>query len=89
MEDANRLAGALALAAREINAGQDLESTLDSIVHTAVRSLAGIDHVGVSIAHRNGNVETKAGTSQLVWELDALQYASVRAPARMRSTSNP
>ena len=80
MEDANRLAGALALAAREINAGQDLESTLDSIVHTAVRSLAGIDHVGVSIAHRNGNVETKAGTSQLVWELDALQYAIREGP---------
>jgi GAF domain-containing protein len=57
------IADALAQAAREINSPRDLESTLD-----------GIDHVGISIAYRDGKIETKAGTDQLVWELDALQY---------------
>ncbi|WP_109473379.1 ANTAR domain-containing protein [Ornithinimicrobium cavernae] len=80
MENAARIAEGLALAAREINASHDLEATLDSIVHTAVGALPGMDHAGISVAHRNGKVETRAGTGQLVWELDALQYALREGP---------
>jgi GAF domain-containing protein len=43
-------------------------------VRAAERSLPAVDHVGISIAHRNGKIETKAGTDQQVWELDTLQY---------------
>lgn len=74
------IADALAQAVREINAPHDLASTLDAIVHAAERSLHGIDHVGISIAHRDGKIETKAGTDQLVWELDALQYELGEGP---------
>lgn len=68
------IAEALAEAARQINSSEDLDSVLGAIVRSAARSLPGVDHVGISIAHRGGQVETRAGTDQLVWELDALQY---------------
>lgn len=74
MVDRPDIAVALAQAARDINSPRDLDSTLDAIVHTAQRSLPGIDHVGISIVHRNGTIETRAGSDQLVWELDQLQY---------------
>ncbi|WP_277454901.1 GAF and ANTAR domain-containing protein [Janibacter sp. DB-40] len=74
------LAEALVEAAREINTPQDLEGTLDGIVQAAAHSLEDIDHVGISIVHRRGDIETKAGTDQLVWELDALQYSLREGP---------
>jgi len=80
MADRPDIADALAQAAREINAPRDLESTLDAIVNAAERSLQGVDHVGISIAHRDGKIETKAGTDQLVWELDTLQYELREGP---------
>lgn len=74
------MAEALVEAAREINTPQDLEGTLDGIVHAAAQSFASLDHVGISIVHRKGDIETKAGTDQLVWELDALQYLVGEGP---------
>lgn len=76
------IADALAQAAREIGSARDLPTTLDAIAFTALRSLPGIDHVGISIAHKNGRgkIETVAGTDQLVWELDALQYELNEGP---------
>jgi GAF domain-containing protein len=80
MQDRPDIADALAQAAREINTPADLDSTLSAIVEVAARSLPGIDHVGVSIAHRDGRVETKAGTGPLVWQLDQLQYELGEGP---------
>lgn len=74
MNDRPDIAAALAKAAREINAPRDLDATLHAIVETAARSLDGIDHAGISITHLDGKVETQAGTDQLVWEVDQLQY---------------
>ena len=50
-------ARALAEIAREINSPVDLEDTLQSIVETAARSLPGIEHVGITIAHSDGKME--------------------------------
>jgi hypothetical protein len=74
------ISDALARAARQINAPTDLGSTLDTIVATAATSLPGIDHVGVTIAHRDGKMETKAATGPFVWELDQLQYDLAEGP---------
>jgi GAF domain-containing protein len=74
------VAASLAEAARVINAAQDLEDTLDAIVRATVASVPGFDHVGISILHRDGDVETKAATGQLVWELDDLQYRIGEGP---------
>jgi len=74
------IVAALTEAAREINAAPDLDSTLDSIVCTAARSLPGIDHVGISLVTRGGDIETRCGTDDLVWVLDRLQYEVGEGP---------
>jgi hypothetical protein len=38
------------------------------------RSIPGFDDVGISLVHRDGTIETKAATGDLVWELDSIQY---------------
>jgi GAF domain-containing protein len=80
MGEGPRIADALATAAREINAARDLESALDAIVHVAARSLPGINHAGISLTDRGGQIETRAGTGRLVWDLDALQHAVGEGP---------
>lgn len=65
---------ALVKVAHELSDRHSLESTLDTIVETAARSLPGIDHVGITIAGRDGHMETKAGTDPFVRELDQLRY---------------
>lgn len=80
MADRPELADALTRAAREINTPHDLDATLDAIVAVAARSLPGIDHVGISIAYRDGKIETKAGTDRLVWDLDSIQYELDEGP---------
>lgn len=74
------IADALTAVAREIHAQTDLSSTLDAIVRAAQQSVDGMDHVGISIVHRDGRIETMAGTDQLVWELDAVQYELREGP---------
>jgi GAF domain-containing protein len=71
---------ALIKAAREINEPRTLQDTLNTIVEVAARSLPGIDHVGITIASRDGSMETKAGTDQLVWTFDELQYQLGEGP---------
>lgn len=74
------VARALADAARTINSPRTLGETLDAIVHAARVSVPGFDHVGISIVHGKDQIETKAATSQLVWELDGVQYRLMEGP---------
>ncbi len=74
------VASALASAAREITGPQDLGGTLDLIVNVARDSMVGIDHVGISVSHRDGRVDTKAATDAHVLELDRLQYELGEGP---------
>lgn len=74
------IAASLAESARVINSPQTLEETLDAIVRATLVSVPGFDHVGISIMHRDGNIETKAATDQVVWELDDLQYGIDEGP---------
>lgn len=74
------IATALAAAAREINASKDVDAMLDTIVRVAKRDMPDIDMVGISIAHRDGRVETRAATDDLVHELDNLQYELHEGP---------
>jgi GAF domain-containing protein len=73
-------ASSLAAAARVLVQQPTFEETLDTIARTAKEVLPGFDHVGVAIASRSGEVETKAGTDPLVWELDRLQYSLDEGP---------
>ena len=74
------VARALAEATRTINSPRTLNETLDAIVHAAKASVPGFDHVGISIVHGKDKIETKAATSQLVWELDDVQYKLMEGP---------
>ena len=87
--DRHDVAAALTQAAATINAPASVEETLSAIVHTALRSLEGIDHVGVSIPHRGGRVETAAATDPLVWQLDQLQYERGEGPCLYAIEAGP
>jgi GAF domain-containing protein len=83
------VAAALAEAAKTIDHPRSLEETLDAIVHAARDTIPGLEHVGISILHRDGRIETKAGTDQLVWELDDLQYGINQGPCVDAVKSDP
>ena len=74
------VAASLAESARAINTPQTLDETLDAIVRASLVSVPGFEHVGISVIHRDGTIETKAATDQVVWELDDLQYAIDEGP---------
>jgi GAF domain-containing protein len=74
------IAEALSEAARMMNAPPSLEETLDAITRAALNTVPGFDHVGISITHRDGTIETKSATDQLVWELDQVQYSLREGP---------
>ena len=73
-------AAALTEAARSIHQTRSLQETLDAIVQAATASVPGFDQIGISVSHRSGQIETKAATGQLVWDLDAVQYSLMEGP---------
>jgi GAF domain-containing protein len=78
--DDHELNAALTHAARTINEARTIEETLQTIAETALISIPSMDHVGVSILDDNGIAVTKAATSELVLELDNLQYSLDEGP---------
>ncbi|WP_418062478.1 GAF and ANTAR domain-containing protein [Pimelobacter simplex] len=78
--DRTMIASALTEAAQAINSHRSLDDTLDAIVRAAQQTVPGFEHVGISITHSNGTIETRAGTGQLVWEVDELQYKLAEGP---------
>ncbi|WP_162260807.1 ANTAR domain-containing protein [Nocardioides sp. Soil805] len=74
------LAVALAEAARMIDGSSSVEDTLAAIAAAAAVSVPDIDQVGISVIHRGGEIETRAATGQLVWDLDGLQYELGEGP---------
>jgi GAF domain-containing protein len=78
--DDQRLSAALAHAARTINQARTAEATLQTIAETALLSIPSIEHVGVSVLDRKGKAVTMAATSDLVRELDTLQYSLNEGP---------
>lgn len=74
------LTAALAREAANIHLGEDIDSTLESVVEAAVASLPGVDHAGITVAHRDGRLQTRASTSDLVRQLDEVQYELGEGP---------
>ncbi len=68
------VAESIAEAARTLNKPRSLDDTLQTIVEVACNSVPGFEHVGIATLERNGEVETRAFTGDLVQRLDALQY---------------
>jgi GAF domain-containing protein len=78
--DDRQLSAALAHAARTINQARTPSETIQTIAETALLSIPSIEHVGVSVLDRHGQAETVAATSDLVLELDKLQYSFDEGP---------
>jgi GAF domain-containing protein len=71
---------AIAAAARSMNQSPSLDETLQTIVQVARESVPEFDEVGISTLHRDGRVETRAATGDLVYQLDKLQYDLAEGP---------
>jgi GAF domain-containing protein len=71
---------ALTRAAKEIHAASGMQETLDAIVQAARNSLPGIDHVGLSVGHSDGRLETLAASDDVVLAFDKLQYSVGEGP---------
>jgi len=78
--DDQELTAALTHAAQTINQARTREETLQTIAETALLSIPSVEHVGVSVLDRTGHPVTKAATSDLVLELDKLQYTLNEGP---------
>ena len=74
------MTAALTHAARTINQARTSEETLQTIAETARLSIPSVEHVGVSVLDHEGRAQTKAATSDLVRELDTLQYSLNEGP---------
>jgi len=79
-DQSTQIARALTESAKAISNSHSVEDTLNAIVQEACRSVPGFNHIGVSVIHRDGKIETMAGTDLLVWELDELQYKLSEGP---------
>ncbi|MET3963190.1 GAF domain-containing protein [Marmoricola sp. OAE513] len=74
------IARALADAARAIDATRDVETALTAITTSAVISLPGVGHAGISLMHKDGTIETRGATSDLPRQLDDLQFQFQEGP---------
>ncbi|WP_270889592.1 hypothetical protein [Pedococcus sp. 5OH_020] len=85
-----RLAEALAKVAHDINDRRELPEVLRNLAEGARQALDGVDHVGISITHRDGRVETLAATDPLAAKFDQLQNdldeGPVSTPSAMRAS---
>ena len=80
MATADGFADAVERSLREVNGRGDADEILRSIVEVAAANLPGLEHVGVSLAHRDGRIETVARSDDLVRRLDSLQYEFGEGP---------
>ena len=71
---------AIAVAARALYEGQNLEDTLQRIVEVARDSVPGFDQVGISTVDKKGKAHTRATAGDLVQVLDDAQYGVGEGP---------
>ena len=71
----------LAEAARELEAEPDTQQTLERSVAIALDLVPHADHVGISVVHRKGRIETPAASTDTVLQADELQYQLDEGPS--------
>ncbi|MDX6301226.1 MAG: hypothetical protein QOF53_2440 [Nocardioidaceae bacterium] len=80
MDASSAFAQSIDEAARTLNRRRSLDETLQTIVEVACNSVPGFDQVGIATLHKNGEVETRAFTGDLVQRLDEIQYGLREGP---------
>jgi GAF domain-containing protein len=79
----------LARASESINDCDTFDETLDAIVNATRASLPEFGHVSISVRNGSGTFETSAGTDQLAWELDSVQYDTGEGPCVQAIETEP
>ena len=52
----------------------DRPGAVDLVLESALETVPGIDAASITVIHRDGRIETVAGTDELVYRLDQMQY---------------
>jgi len=71
---AHHLADVMAEVARALHEPHTVEEQLDLVLRAAADTIDGADEASITILHRDGRVETVAGTDPLTYKLDQAQY---------------
>ena len=74
------LAEAFADLARLLLNEQSLDATLQRIVDTAVKTVPGCDHAGISLIERRRSISTAAASDEVPHAVDAIQYETSSGP---------
>ena len=85
----DQIASQLSAEVRGSMTASGLRATLQGLVESACSIFPEIDHAGISVAHRDGGIETVAVTDDLVRELDQLQYDVGEGPCLYAVTDCP
>lgn len=78
--DPQELAGRLSDLARSLQDEHSVEDTLDGIVKAAVGTVPGVEHAGLSVVERGRAVHTRAGSDEVVYQVDRVQYETGEGP---------
>jgi transcriptional regulator with GAF, ATPase, and Fis domain len=76
----DELADRLSEFARVLEEQDDVEHTLDAIVHSAVGTVPGAEDASISVVRRRREVMTRAATSELPRAVDHAQYETGQGP---------
>lgn len=80
VSDRTAITDALTSAARTMRQETSLEEALQAVAEAARASVPGFDAVGISTVAKDGTVQTRAATDDLVRTLDTLQYDIQEGP---------
>ena len=70
----HQVADVMGEVARLLDQPHTLEEQLTSVLEAAADTIDGVDATSISVLHRDGRVETLAGTEPLVYKCDQAQY---------------
>jgi GAF domain-containing protein len=74
------LATQLSNLARTLQNEDDVNKTLQAIAEAAVGTVPGAQHAGLSVVEHRREVKTRAGTAEVVYQVDQIQYDTGEGP---------
>jgi GAF domain-containing protein len=74
------LAQRLSDLARTLLDEEGVDQTLQAIVDAAVGTIPGAQYAGLSVVERRRKISTRAGTAELVFQVDQVQYDTGQGP---------
>lgn len=85
--DDTELLEAMRRLSKSLTAG-DLDHTLGRITAAAVEVLPEVEYASITVKHSDGRLETVAPTDDVLWGVDAAQYALLEGPCYEAATES-